>query len=159
MHVPISHALFSLSCLPTHASIPCVAQAEKKEARVEPDGESYDDEEFDDYDPAEDAPPQKKEFVPSELQKNPALQEQVQWQNNEATSAMFQLISVGDLDHIKGWLFQQPDAAFMRSDDGRGALWWANEFGHDEIIQFLVDFGVRTDLKDSEGKVAGDLHS
>ena len=35
----------------------------------------------------------------------------------------------------------------MRSEDGRGPLWWANEAGNQEIIDLLRAKGVRNDLK------------
>merc|ERR1711871_866905 len=77
----------------------------------------------------------------------------VPWENTEATTAMWQLIDRGDIQHIEGWLSQDPDAVHMRSEAGRGPLWWANQAGNQEIIDLLRAKGVRNDLKDGTGKV------
>ena len=41
----------------------------------------------------------------------------------------------------------------MRSEDGRGPLWWANEFDNQDVIDLLRDKGVRNDLRDGSGKI------
>ena len=61
------------------------------------------------------------------------------------------------MQNIDGWLSQDPDAVHMRSEDGRGPLWWANEKGNQDIIELLRAKGVRNDLKDSTGKVPREL--
>ena len=41
--------------------------------------------------------------------------------------------------------------ATVRSEDGRGPLWWAHEFKRSEIADLLIKFGAKTDEPDSNG--------
>merc|ERR1712130_1064260 len=40
----------------------------------------------------------------------------------------------------------------LRSADGRGPLFWAYEFGHDEAIKLLLELGVDGEMKDANGQ-------
>lgn len=46
---------------------------------------------------------------------------------------------------------RQPYVAHVRSGDGRGPLFWAHEYGRDEIRRFLEKQGVDQEARDSKG--------
>lgn len=69
------------------------------------------------------------------------------WENNERTTEMWKLISKNDISGLAEWLSVDPAAAYIRSEDGRGPMWWAYEFGRKEIVAMLKNVGVsETDL-------------
>jgi len=78
--------------------------------------------------------------------------EAVPWENNEQTTLMYQLLENNDLKTLERWLTTSPDSVHIRSEDGRGPLWWANEFGNQDAIRLLKYFKVRDDLVDSSGQ-------
>jgi dolichyl-diphosphooligosaccharide--protein glycosyltransferase len=41
--------------------------------------------------------------------------------------------------------------ATVRSQDGRGPLWWAYEFGRQDMVDMLVKSGAKTDEPDAGG--------
>ena len=45
----------------------------------------------------------------------------------------------------------------IRSEDGRGPLWWAYEYDRTEIIAALREAGVHEDAKDDRGLKASDM--
>ena len=51
----------------------------------------------------------------------------------------------------------QAKLVFRRSEDGRGPLWWANEFKREDIKELLRKYKIREDLVDSQGKLPSDL--
>jgi dolichyl-diphosphooligosaccharide--protein glycosyltransferase len=73
------------------------------------------------------------------------------WTNDEKTTVLWELISKGLIDELKMLVAQVPHAAHSRSEDGRGPLWWAYEYGQHEIIEFLKSLGVSEDRTDSQG--------
>jgi len=83
--------------------------------------------------------------------------ESVVWENTEETTLMYSLIESNNLQGLDQWLSSDPDLVHLRSEDGRGPLWWANEFKRGEIIEVLRKFKVREDLVDSQGKLPSDL--
>ena len=45
----------------------------------------------------------------------------------------------------------------IRSEDGRGPLWWAYEQGNMKIVNLLLSSGVDGTLKDSTGAMAKEM--
>ena len=84
-------------------------------------------------------------------------QDSSNWRNSPDTTRMWQLINSGDLESISTWLSVDPAAAFLRSSDGRGPLWWANEFHQTQIIDLLVASGADPDATDVNGIKPGDM--
>lgn len=68
--------------------------------------------------------------------------ENVPWANTESTTLLYQLIQSNDVSTLEDLLAAQPDAVHMRSEDGRGPLWWAHEFDREEIIDVLTKYKV-----------------
>merc|ERR1740121_3512667 len=61
-----------------------------------------------------------------------------EWKDSEETSLMYDLIHDNEVQDLKAWIKSDPDAAFIRSSDGRGPMFWAYEFGRDEITKILM---------------------
>jgi dolichyl-diphosphooligosaccharide--protein glycosyltransferase len=77
--------------------------------------------------------------------------EAIPWENNEQTTLMYQLLENNDLKTLEKWLSTSPDSVHIRSEDGRGPLWWAKEFGNNDAVNLLKHFKVREDLVDASG--------
>jgi dolichyl-diphosphooligosaccharide--protein glycosyltransferase len=107
-----------------------------------------------DFDEADDEPESKPKEQPKKLtpkRRSKKWAEQVPWENSEQTTMMYQLLEKNDLSTLDQWLETSPDAVHMRSEDGRGPLWWANEFGHADAKKLLKKYKVRDDLVDKNG--------
>jgi hypothetical protein len=75
----------------------------------------------------------------------------VVWQDTEMTTNIWRLCSSGALDSFKELANREPSVIIMRSGDGRGALWWASEYGHDEMVKYLISKGANPNLRDKQG--------
>ena len=55
--------------------------------------------------------------------------------------------------NLQNMSFQTPvlAKATVRSKDGRGPLWWAYEFGRNDMIALLINHGAKTDEPDKDG--------
>ena len=73
------------------------------------------------------------------------------WEDNEITTRVWEAINQGNVIGLKEILLEVPQAAHIRSKDGRGPMWWAHEYGRKEIIKVLKTLGVRDDLEDEVG--------
>merc|ERR1712010_99659 len=109
----------------------------KKSVDEVDDDEDEEDEDFDDDDDiADDAVP---------------------WMNTAATTHMWELINTHSTEKLREWLKSEPQIVRIRSEDGRGPLWWAYENGHMDIVDLLVESGAKEDEKDSTGKTPKDM--
>ena len=79
------------------------------------------------------------------------------WENNEPTSKLWQMISQGRIQELAESLQQYPELGHLRSADGRGPMWWAYEKGNKDMIRLLKKFGVSDGLKDARGLTPNDL--
>uniref|UniRef100_A0A7S2XHW6 STT3/PglB/AglB core domain-containing protein n=1 Tax=Attheya septentrionalis TaxID=420275 RepID=A0A7S2XHW6_9STRA len=79
------------------------------------------------------------------------------WENSEASTLMWELITNGQIDSIEAWLKREPLAAFVRSEDGRGPMWWAFESRNQEIVKLLMRAGVSHGDTDKYGKKPASL--
>jgi dolichyl-diphosphooligosaccharide--protein glycosyltransferase len=79
------------------------------------------------------------------------------WENSEASTLMWELITKGQIDSIKAWLKREPLAAFVRSEDGRGPMWWAFESRNQEVVKLLMRAGVSHSDTDKYGKKPASL--
>ena len=73
------------------------------------------------------------------------------WDNTEMTTLMWEVISRGDYNELAGLLEEQPGLAHIRSEDGRGPMWWAYEFGRTKMIDLLKQAGVSEERTDRNG--------
>lgn len=73
------------------------------------------------------------------------------WENNDITSKLWESISGNHYDVLKTALKQQPQIAHLRSQDGRGPMWWAHESGNKRIVDLLKKYKVSETRTDSNG--------
>eukprot|EP01063_Lacrimia_lanifica_P027588 TRINITY_DN3891_c1_g3_i2.p1 TRINITY_DN3891_c1_g3~~TRINITY_DN3891_c1_g3_i2.p1 ORF type:complete len:144 (+),score=78.13 TRINITY_DN3891_c1_g3_i2:69-500(+) len=81
------------------------------------------------------------------------------WADSEQTTTLWRLISSNSKDELKTLLDDKPQALFTRSGDGRGPLWWAYEYGQDDIVKLLVEAGANEDEEDADGKKPKDVRT
>lgn len=79
------------------------------------------------------------------------------WQDNEVTSAVYDIIAVDDFESMRELLSKMPEVAHVRSKDGRGPIFWAHEKGRTRFVNALKKLGVRDDVKDAEGRTPLDM--
>ena len=79
------------------------------------------------------------------------------WEDSETLSMMWSASSRRNTEALSDLLSADTDAAFYRSSDGRGPLFWAYEFGHREAIDILEGLGVDPLAKDADGKTPKQL--
>eukprot|EP00554_Chaetoceros_debilis_P004761 CAMPEP_0194095368 /NCGR_PEP_ID=MMETSP0149-20130528/56790_1 /TAXON_ID=122233 /ORGANISM="Chaetoceros debilis, Strain MM31A-1" /LENGTH=962 /DNA_ID=CAMNT_0038781309 /DNA_START=608 /DNA_END=3496 /DNA_ORIENTATION=- len=101
----------------------------------------------------------KKQWKPEPL--SPSVIEEInkEWADNPSTVTIWEMISDGRVQELFQVLYQYPELAHIRSEDGRGPLFWASEFGDDRVIKMLKKLGVRDDVKDAKGLSPLDLYS
>ena len=74
------------------------------------------------------------------------------WENNEYTSKMYELIASNQVEQLDSVLKMNPHVAHIRSEDGRGPMWWAHEMGHKQIVDLLKKQKVSEKRTDQNGK-------
>lgn len=73
------------------------------------------------------------------------------WENSEQTSLMWELISQGAFVDFVSALQEFPELAHVRSEDGRGPMWWAHEYNRPKMIKLLTQLSVSEDRTDANG--------
>jgi len=68
--------------------------------------------------------------------------EEVEWANTEQTTNLWRVCSLKDIYTLKLLVEEDPSLVTVRSEDGRGPLFWAHEYGFTEGIyhNHLEDF-------------------
>eukprot|EP00957_Ditylum_brightwellii_P124435 9483504-Ditylum_brightwellii.AAC.1 len=72
---------------------------------------------------------------------------------------LWNIINENRVEQFKEITASTPELAFVRSGDGRGPMWWAHEYGRDEIIEILRELGVSENFKDKFGATPLNLKS
>merc|ERR1740129_2349980 len=82
-----------------------------------------------------------------------------EWRNTEVTTSLWRMISSGENYQLASLCAQNPEAIKARSEDGRGALWWAFEYGNAEALATLKVWGANLESqeKDEDGNVPANL--
>jgi len=80
-----------------------------------------------------------------------------EWEDTEATSLMWELVSKGHGQELMDYFRYNPKAPHMRSADGRGPMWWAQEFDRTGVIALLKKLGVSDRRKDVKGLRPSDV--
>jgi dolichyl-diphosphooligosaccharide--protein glycosyltransferase len=70
---------------------------------------------------------------------------------------MWQLIHNDEIETIDEWLSAYPESVAIRSEDGRGPLWWAYEEGNSRLVDLFISHGASVDEKDAKGLKPIDL--
>jgi len=73
------------------------------------------------------------------------------WADTEDTTLMWKIVTGNLVDDLNRWLQQNPGAAWIRSADGRGPMWWAFESKNQDIVTILMKMGVPHTDKDKNG--------
>jgi dolichyl-diphosphooligosaccharide---protein glycosyltransferase len=73
------------------------------------------------------------------------------WENNEITTKLYEIIESNEVDHLKQVLIQNPKIAHIRSEDGRGPMWWAHEKGNKRMVELLKKLKVSETRTDEKG--------
>ncbi len=81
------------------------------------------------------------------------------WADTPTTTNMWRIISGGDVDELKSLLESAPENANVRASDGRGPLWWAYEYGKQEMIAELIKAGAKEAERDADGKTPKEVTS
>lgn len=79
------------------------------------------------------------------------------WKDTDETTILWEFIDKNDFDAFKAYLKSDPSAAFLRSSDGRGPMWWAFENKRERFIKYLMKKGVSYAEKDRYGKTPLDV--
>jgi len=83
----------------------------------------------------------------------------VEWENTVTTTNLWRMVSSKENYQLATYLVQDPTAIKARSEDGRGVMWWAWEYGNIEALSILKVHGgsIVIDDEDAEGNKPHDL--
>mmetsp|Transcript_32313 Transcript_32313/g.58405 ORF Transcript_32313/g.58405 Transcript_32313/m.58405 type:complete len:963 (+) Transcript_32313:135-3023(+) len=79
------------------------------------------------------------------------------WEDTDDTTLMWKIVNGNAVDDLERWLQADPGAAWLRSGDGRGPMWWAFESKNQDIVTILMKVGVPHSDKDKNGQTPVDL--
>jgi dolichyl-diphosphooligosaccharide--protein glycosyltransferase len=74
-----------------------------------------------------------------------------EWENNELTTLLWELIAENRVAELREIFIERPQIAHIRSEDGRGPMWWAHENGRTKIIEMLKKLQVSEKRTDADG--------
>jgi len=78
-----------------------------------------------------------------------------EWRNTETTTMLWRLISEKRSNELAQLILShQKEVLTARSEDGRGALFWAWEYGNEEALAIFLNFGIdieSDEMKDADG--------
>jgi dolichyl-diphosphooligosaccharide--protein glycosyltransferase len=92
-----------------------------------------------------------KAYEPRVLSDEEKLEIYNSWEDTEDTTLMWKLVSGNAMEDLQRWLKNDPGAAWLRSADGRGPMWWAFESKNQDIVTMLMKMGVPHTDKDKHG--------
>eukprot|EP01084_Bolivina_argentea_P049623 91256_1 len=75
------------------------------------------------------------------------------FENTQETTLLWTLISTNQNMQLHGFIIEHPSVLMLRSEDGRGAIWWAWEYKNAEALAILAVNGV--DLHYSQTDIDG----
>jgi dolichyl-diphosphooligosaccharide---protein glycosyltransferase len=107
--------------------------------------------------PEKKEPKKEKETKPQKLTDEEIDMFNEAWENNELTSHIWELIAQDREAEFKELMKANPAAAHVRSEDGRGPMWWAHEYKRTGIIETLRKLKVSEKRTDQNGKTPLDL--
>jgi len=99
----------------------------------------------------------QKDFEPRVLSDEEKIEIYSTFEDTEDTTLMWKLVSGNAVDDLQRWLKNDPGAAWLRSADGRGPMWWAFESKNQDIVTMLMKLGVPHTDKDKHGQSPVDI--
>ena len=72
------------------------------------------------------------------------------WENSPLTTMLWELISENRFAEFNSLVQDSPGLVHVRSDDGRGPMWWAHEYGRRDFVDKMVEMKVREDRRDAK---------
>ena len=79
------------------------------------------------------------------------------WENTPLTTMMWELIAENNFDEFYQIIQENPSLVHVRSEDGRGPMWWAHEHGRGKMVQIMKKLKVREDRTDEKGMTPLDV--
>ena len=79
------------------------------------------------------------------------------WENTPLTTMMWQMIAENNFEEFYQVIQENPSLVHVRSEDGRGPMWWAHEYGRGKMVQIMKKLKVREDRKDEKGMTTLDV--
>merc|ERR1719254_82507 len=98
---------------------------------------------------AEDKPKEAPRRVLSDEEKSQIYST---WEDTEDTTLMWKIVTNNAIEDLERWLEADPGAAWLRSSDGRGPMWWAFESKNQDIVTILMKMGVPHTDMDKNGR-------
>merc|ERR1719445_1784672 len=83
----------------------------------------------------------------------PLISPSAEHENTQETTLLWTLISTSQNMQLHGFIIEHPSVLMLRSEDGRGAIWWAWEYKNAEALAILAVNGV--DLHFSQTDASG----
>jgi len=85
------------------------------------------------------------------------VREDMPWENTELTTQLWNIVQTGSVEDLEMLQAGNANAIHSRSKDGRGILWWAYEYGREDLINYCIEEGIDEAAKDKEGFAASQL--
>ncbi|KAL7566257.1 hypothetical protein ACA910_011317 [Epithemia clementina (nom. ined.)] len=79
------------------------------------------------------------------------------WENTPLTTMMWELIAENNFEEFYKIIQENPSLVHVRSEDGRGPMWWAHEYGRGKMVQIMKQLKVREDRTDEKGMTPLDV--
>jgi len=79
------------------------------------------------------------------------------FRDTEESTLMWKVVTTNAKHDLIQWLAQYPIAAYVRSSDGRGPMWWAYESNNMAVAELLKKLGLSDKDRDKHGKRPVDL--
>ena len=70
---------------------------------------------------------------------------------------MWEVIKDANIYEFVELLQDQPELAHIRSEDGRGPMFWAHEYGRPKMVDILKQLGVSEERTDKDGVKPTDI--
>merc|ERR1711871_631035 len=104
---------------------------------------------FSDYPPPP-PPPEQEQYL---------SQEPDAWVNTFVTTRLWEVISKDDMEGLDEMIKANPRVVHARSEDGRGPLFWAYEYGRSDMVKKMEDMGVDHTVRDKNGVAPPEMAS
>merc|ERR1712146_606211 len=87
-------------------------------------------------------PPEQEQYL---------SQEPDAWANTFVTTRLWEVINKDDMAGLDDMIKANPRVIHARSEDGRGPLFWAYEYGRTEMVKKLEELGTDNTVRDKNG--------